>query len=311
MKKPKIFPTIGLLIFIFIVLPYLYSRIVSHWNAVEIHSFNTGHSAIFNKTLTIGTYNIAHGRGAKLGARNWQGGSKQERIQRLKNIGEFLSKNNLDIVVLNEVDFSATWSYHLNQADIIAKSGGYPYVATQRSLDMYTPIAELRLGNAILSRYPIDAIELKRFKPRSVLENIVAGNHDSLLATVSLSDKKKIKVWGVHLEFRDEMTRLKAAKTILAEQKISNDEIILAGDFNSQPATREGQYSAITNLMNSGYYRYYPPRKSPSTLTFPTEKPNSTLDWIFVPKSYQILSAQVLKAGYSDHLSVSARLRLP
>lgn len=314
MKKRKMLYILGILLVV-VMLPYLYSRIVSGWNAVEIHHIKLDQLAKYypqyNKRLNVGTYNIAHGRGARLGARNWQGGSEQARIQRLENIGKVLSQNNLDIVVLNEVDFAATWSHNLNQADIIARAGGYPYVATQRSVDVYTPVAQLRIGNAIISRYPIDSVELKRFKPRSVFENIVAGNHDSLLATISLSDKKRIKIWGVHLEFRDEATRIKAAYTILKEQQATNSEIIVAGDFNSQPASGKGRESAITQLMSSGFYHYYPPRKDPATLTFPTEKPDRALDWIFVPKSYRVMSGQVLNAGYSDHLPVATSLLIP
>jgi len=312
LKRPsKILRKLWLLIFIVIVLPYVYSRIMSNQNAVEIHQLELTHPIQYNQKLSIATYNIAHGRGAKLGERNWKGGNKQQRVHRLENIGKYLSKNNLDIVVLNEVDFSATWSYNINQADVIAQAGGYPYVATQRNIDIYTPVAQLRSGNAIISRYPISSAELRRFKARSTVENMVAGNHDSLIATIALNNKKKIKVWGVHLEFRDEMTRLKAAEIILEEQQKNNDAIILAGDFNSQPVAHEGRYSAISKLMNSGYYQSYPASKSATTLTFPTEKPDRTLDWIFVPKQYQIFSGHVLKAKYSDHLPIAVQVKLP
>lgn len=302
---------IGVLIFIIIAFPYAYFRITADWNAVDIYQLAPNYPIQFKQKLSIGSYNIAHGRGAKLGARNWQGGDKQQRRHRLENIGKLLSENNLDIVVLNEVDFSATWSHNINQAEVIAKAGNYPYIATQRNIDIYTPVAQLRFGNAILSRYPIDTADLKRFVPKSRLESLFAGNHDSLLATISLNNKQKIKLWAVHLEFRDEKTRIKAVEAMLEEQRQLNDEIILAGDFNSEPALKLDEQTAITQLIDSSYYKYFPVEKSSDTFTFPTEHPKETIDWIFIPKKYQLLSGAILKADFSDHLPISIELRIP
>lgn len=311
-KNPsKILHKIWLLIFIVIVLPYAYSRIASDQNAVDIHQLRLNDPIQFNQKLSIGTYNIAHGRGAKLGARNWQGGDKRQRLQRLENIGKLLSKNDLDIVVLNEVDFSATWSHNINQAEVIARAGSYPYIATQRNIDIYTPVAQLRFGNAILSRYPIDTANLKRFVPRSRLESLFVGNHDSLLAKISLNKKRQIKLWAIHLEFRDEDTRIKAVETMLKEQNESSDGIILVGDFNSEPALNRGKQTAISRLINTSYYKYFPLEKSSETPTFPTEGPTETIDWIFIPKKYQIFSGKILKANFSDHLPVSVQLMIP
>lgn len=84
-------------------------------------------------TLRIGAYNIAHGRGTADG--NWSGGDENERRGRLNAIAELITAADLDVVVLNEVDFAATWSYHVNQAAWIAEATEFPYWVEQRNLD--------------------------------------------------------------------------------------------------------------------------------------------------------------------------------
>lgn len=309
MKFKKILKNLTFVFFLSLIVSYLFFRFTADWNAVEIKRLDIASTSRFNHQLRVGTYNIAHGRGFKLGARNWQGGNKQQRLNRLENIGRLLSENNLDIVVLNEVDFSAAWSHNVNQAEVIARVGKYPYIATQRNIDIYTPIAQLRFGNAILSRYPIDSVWLKRFEPQSKFESLLAGNHDSLLASISLNHHKKIKLWAVHLEFRDEKIRLKAAEKMLKEQ--SADNIILAGDFNSEPALGLDSKTAISELINAANYKYFPLKKSKDVATFPTENPKETIDWIFIPNRYQLVSGEVVKANFSDHLPVFAQLSIP
>ena len=298
-----------LIIVIIALIDYGYHRITADRHAIVVQHLDINHPVQFNHTLRLATYNIAHGRGYKLHQRNWKGGNKQQKIKRLQSIGKLLSQQGADIVVLNEVDIAAFWTHHINQAEVIAKAGGYPYIATQKDLDIVIPFAKLQIGNAILSRYPIESVQLKRFPPHSRTEALLAGNHDSMIATLRLNQQKKLKLWAVHLEYREEKTRLKAAKLIAQEQKISKDDMIIAGDFNSQPSKSAQHKTAITELMHTGYYQYFPKSKSQATLTFPSEHPNEALDWILFPKRMELMQGKVLSARYSDHLSVFVALR--
>ena len=132
-KTAKLFVFL-LVILGFIAIWFIINRTASPWNRVKLielknlpnesltHVKKTG-------TLQIGCYNIAHGRGGALGTNNWKGGNHATKLERLKKIGQLLEDANLDIVVLNEVDFSSFWSGHVDQATILAKEAGncFPY----------------------------------------------------------------------------------------------------------------------------------------------------------------------------------------
>ena len=101
---------------------YAVVRIASPWNAVRVRANPAAASKTdseFPHQLRIGAFNIAHGRGS--GDDNWNGESRRQREQRLRDIASFLKDANLDIVVLNEVDFDSSWSHRVNQAEFIAK----------------------------------------------------------------------------------------------------------------------------------------------------------------------------------------------
>ena len=99
----------------------------------------------------IGTFNIAHGRG--LAESNWRGSSIRQRKQRLEAIAAVIQ--DLDIVVLNEVDFFAPWSWFVNQARCLRKTARFSFMATQHTCR----VPFLRYGNVTLSRFPLTDCE--------------------------------------------------------------------------------------------------------------------------------------------------------
>ena len=116
---------------------YAQSRLLANRRALAIE--RTGlYSADARPTdgLTIGTYNIAHGRGGRFGASNWTGTSRQQLTEHLHRIADQMAAAQPDIMILNEADLEATWSRRLHQPRIIAQRAGSPYLATQRNMDV-------------------------------------------------------------------------------------------------------------------------------------------------------------------------------
>ena len=143
---------------------YAGNRIISPRNAIQISGLNVDHGDRLGQSMSelrIGTFNIAHGRGTA--SSNWQGGDEAERLARLREIAQLVQERQLDVLVLNEVDFSAAWSSHLNQAEFIASAAGFPYRVEQRNIDAATPLFSFRFGNAVLSKYPIIEVSLIEF----------------------------------------------------------------------------------------------------------------------------------------------------
>ena len=248
-----------------------------------------------------------------------------------------------DVVALQEVDFDAQRSHHVNQSAAIAQALNRMAYAVAINWDKnYVPFpywppsahfGKILSGQAILSRYVIED------NTRTVLQK-VAGNNalynafylDRLLqiATINL-DGKRLIVMSTHLEAFDEETRVAQTQYIkaTAERYAQTNPVLLVGDFNSalnRPSftattgkTYEEKQFSIKELLASKQLASavpqsaWPNAESTQNSTFPSDKPEYKLDYIFyTPSTIEIIETQVLSdAGEaSDHLPLMARFRL-
>ena len=282
---------------------YAYGRVGAISDNIAIERNDNYASSTFSGTVRVATYNIAHGRGPKLGESNWSG-NKEEKKSRLVEIGKYLKNENFDLVVLNEVDFSASWSGNLDQARIIAEAGEFPYFVRQINYDLFLPGFSLQFGNALLSRFPIKNAKREKLPALRPVEHWFYGNHDALRADIALGPID-ISIWGLHLEVRDEQARIQAVEHILKNIK---EQTILVGDLNSRPSSKNRQ-TAYDMLLASNRFDSFPRARSKKN-TFPTERPERVLDWILFPNNWMMAKGNVWQVDYSDHLPVSAELEI-
>lgn len=262
--------------------------------------------------VRILTYNIAHGRGA--GSDNFAGGDAAARKARLLEIGALLRSMDPDVVVLNEVDFDAVWSYRQNQAEILADAAELPYRAEQANLDFGIPLLRFRFGNAILSRHPLEDCELLDYHPLSELERVVVGHKKGLVCTVKA--RRPFRLVAVHLEHRDEGLRYEQASQILAATQDATLPVVLAGDFNSTltgfPGAQRTRYdgkTAMDHLMETARFLTRPTTvPSAEELTFSSTARRVVIDWILIPKSWMFRKYRVIDSELSDHLPVLAEV---
>jgi len=212
-----------LLVLAVLIGPYLFSRMLSPWRRVRVFSDNVEAVGHEGATLRVVCYNIAHGRGAT--DDNWEEFGEEKAAQ-VTEIGKFLKETDADIVVLNEVDFCAVWSGHRNQAEAIARESGFPYRAEQRNLDFRLIYGSCKFGNAVLSRYPIVDAEVVNYPAQSSWEDWLAGSKRGVVCTIRLSPGRQIRVVAVHLEHRDETTRVASANMILDAVRSSEIPLI-------------------------------------------------------------------------------------
>lgn len=312
---------IFLLVLLYVVVSFAILRGTASSRAVTLHTADEAPSApqVAPDSLRLCAYNIAHGRGKGLNASNFEGGTLEEKRARLQAIGDTLRELQLDIVVLNEVDFHSVWSYGLDQADIIAEAGGFPYVVKQRNLD--TGVFLVRrycFGNVVLSRFPVTEAEIVRFPPLSHFENVFAGNHDGVLTSIQIGENESISVLGVHLEVRSEDVRVQAASQIVELQRDLTQPLIAMGDFNStlpgfpdSKSSSTGQ-NALEVLDSFGNFSRRPirGRASHETFTYPTTGPRRIIDWILPDHSWTFMQYKALQnIDYSDHVPVIASIR--
>ena len=269
----------------------------------------------FRGRLRIATYNIAHGRGTA--DSNWTGESREVRLERLRQIAALLKEQNLDVVIVNEVDFDTIWSGDVNQAQFLAREAGFGFVAEQRNLDASIPFVSLRIGNALLSRYPITEATLVDFEGHTAWETVLAGKKRGLLCKVRLGTSRTVRFLATHLEHRGRRTRIASARKIEAVRAADPLPLVVAGDLNSSlanlPAARgdpRGQ-TALSVLLAGGGFRTLPdatPRAE--GLTFSTLKPRSVIDWILVPVNWRIVSRTVIDTKLSDHRPVVMEVQI-
>lgn len=270
-------------------------------------------------SLRVLTYNIAHGRGPALGAANTDGGDAAAKRERLIRIGQEIRALGADLVFLQEVDFNTWWSGNIDQAAVIAEAAGLDYVVRQRNFDTGLHLfRRLDFGNALLSRLPVAETARLRMPPYSELELLFAGNHDTLMAKIDLSDSEQIIVLGLHLDYRSEDVRVEAAEAVIRFQRQHGEPMIILGDLNSTPPgmpdsrTSVLGQNAVELLESFGGFQRRPVRGQATHLhfTFPSVAPRRTIDWIMPDRNWRIQEYRVLHhMQESDHLPVLGTLR--
>ena len=198
-----------------VLVPYAFSRAASPWRSISVQATSDAFDVqprVSEKTLRVVCYNIAHGRG--LAESNWDGGSAQDRIARLDQIADLLREINADIVVLNEVDFAASWSNSVNQAEYIARRAGYPEHIEQRNLDFRVLTWQWRFGNAVLSKLPIHRADVLDLPGYSTWETLLAGKKRGIRCEIEV-DSQVIQLIAAHFSHRSEDLRVRSAQEVL------------------------------------------------------------------------------------------------
>ena len=221
-----------LLVLLIVFGPYLLSRCMAPANRLVIRESASTENAEIPNRLRIACYNIAHGRG--LVESNWDGVDPSTRIQRLDQIADLLSEINADVVVLNEVDFDASWSNHVNQAEYLAKQCGYSFWVEERNLDFRVVHRTWRFGNAILSKLPLSNAQLIDLPSYGELETLLAGKKRAFGVDVSLGNHD-VHLVAAHLSHRSEDIRERSAQAIVDHVRQKGLPTVVAGDMNSSP----------------------------------------------------------------------------
>ncbi|MEM9419423.1 MAG: endonuclease/exonuclease/phosphatase family protein [Planctomycetota bacterium] len=317
-RRFKIFRRIlGALLVVLAVIfgPYVISRALSPFRVVSSYEVTPSFDATPSEPtapLRVACYNIAHGRG--LAPDNWSGGTPNERIQRLTDIAELLKTLDADVVVLNEVDFDASWSNHINQAEFLAEAAGYPYVAEQRNLDFRMLWRTWKFGNAVLSRHPITHYDVINSPGFSNTETLLAGKKRGLACTIDWYGQG-IRILASHLSHRSESLRSRSTDLLIAQPDLPT---IIAGDLNSTPTgfprstTSEDHGNAIDKIDASGLFARRPvdPPTDPAELTFHAENPINVIDWIMITHEFAFQDYRVIDSLLSDHRPIVADLTL-
>lgn len=298
--------------------------------------------AVDTSTVVVMTYNIAWGFGP--GSDGSRGGleTPAKMTANLQAIIDGIKAVDPDILLIQEIDFGAGRSHHVDQMKAIAEGARFRYAAAGSAWEHnYLPFpywppknhwGRMRSGGAILSHHPI---------VRCRLETLVKPAEQPwwyrlmyIFRYVQRCDVKVgsevVAVYNAHLEaFSQSNRELHAGRLVEIFQKEMQPNLIFGGDLNTVPPeskTLRGFADEAMDFSNDptlakirgveGLSDTVPPdvfnADQGRFLTFPGDAPSRKLDYIFVGTAFESTKVWVPDGlgDASDHLPVVAKLRL-
>jgi len=207
-----------------------------------------------------------------------------------------------DLFLLQEV---AHGNSNSSVAEETARRLGYFVIFEPAAPDVYDQ------GLALVSRYPITDIEIKRLKACDLR---FRGRSRFAVAASLETPWGGLRVWNAHLDTRiNAAERLEQIQPVIDEASRHTGPRLIGGDFNTNdlywlknvvPIPGGPSHGAvIRNAMSHRGFETLPGALN----TFPSF--HRHLDWIFV-RDLSFLSASVEPAPFSDHNAVWVQVRL-
>ncbi|MBQ4327924.1 MAG: endonuclease/exonuclease/phosphatase family protein [Clostridia bacterium] len=209
-----------------------------------------------------------------------------------------------DIVSLNEVRGIAnsgpadpTYTNQTEQLSLLTGMTGY-----------FAPAINIKgkglYGNALLTKFPIlRSVDIPVPSPRDRYYNIHRYEDRCLLKAELDVNGKTVTVLSCHMGLNDD-ERVSAVVTICSELEKILTPVILMGDFNMPPDnTILDPIRARLRDVSAGF-------ACEKCHTFPTDKPRTKIDYIFVSKDFEIINADIPGISSSDHLPHTGEIRL-
>jgi endonuclease/exonuclease/phosphatase family metal-dependent hydrolase len=220
------------------------------------------------------------------------------------------------VVVLNEVDFRATWSKDVDQVEYLARRAGMPYYVYGPKWDFNSLLLHFRCGNAVLSKHPISGRNARFEQPS--FWGWLAGDFTFMDLVLAIQGRRKINVLHSHLGGPpDRRNRQAQILTALGRQQLARGvPVIITGDLNADPpavnAARRGPLPAparrrpfrvLETILASRDFYLYKKLRQPGTpearSMFTSAK--STIDHIIISRDLRYRRCFVPRVDLSDH----------
>lgn len=198
----------------------------------------------------------------------------------------FVKREGIDVMCLCEVDNGSFRSGNVDQVELLSKLTGLKY----SHFFLAYSLGVLKLGNAIISRYPV--LSTEQFPMHGNLENRVLGK-----ATVYVG-KIPIDVFATHLS-RDADYRGAQIRYVSKIVSRAKHPAVIAGDFN---VANESELRPLLGMPQMAQALTFP--------TYPSWEPRSRLD-VVMAMGLPIKSRGAhIGEKFSDHLPVTAEVYL-
>lgn len=251
--------------------------------------------AASRSTLTVLTWNIAHGRGT---SPNQFGHPEAFYKSNLDAVARTLARESPDVVALQEADAPSAWSGSFDHVARIVEATGFPHVYHGLHFEAGVGPLAARYGTAILSRLPLRDTASSKLPDRSfhtkgfVRAEIEFEQRPLLLVSLHLnSDSKEVR--------RNQVDHLVEALSPL------NKPMIVMGDFNSRWEAEDDAVRLVTEKLR---LRAFEP-DSATQHTFRSGHPTRRIDWILISPELDFVEYGTVADRASDHLAVRATVR--
>ncbi|MDD4877741.1 MAG: hypothetical protein PHO02_01745 [Candidatus Nanoarchaeia archaeon] len=243
----------------------------------------------------------------------------------LDDFAEMFMREDADIVLLQEADKNAVWSYGIDFVPYLAQKAGMDYYAYgskydfvwwpyehQRANGQWIDTLYFDIGNGIISKYPILTAGNKPFGEQDFV-GWIAGEERYIDARISINGRQA-RFISTHFGAGEIESRL-----MIEEAKKAGMPLVFGGTLHLvTPAALEANPSlswcsanAMRILDDSGLFSIYMLGIDPLDRTYYTSDTQNlywTADYIIPTNDFAITDYHVIDAELSDHKPVSATL---
>jgi endonuclease/exonuclease/phosphatase family metal-dependent hydrolase len=233
------------------------------------------------KSLRVMTYNIHVGIG-------------MDKKLDLARIASVINNERPDLVALQEVDRGVERTQRVDQIKELALLTKLDF-AFANNLEYQGG----HYGVAVLSRFPILAIDHRRF------QHMREAERRGFVRIEVKTQGRTIHFVTTHLDYQHADNRLFEARQLLKALSDMQGPLIIAGDFNDEPSGETYKF------MTASFVDAWTASTTGATgdgLTYPADKPLKRIDFIFLRNGVGLKAhrAQVMPTLSSDHLPLVA-----
>lgn len=212
-----------------------------------------GHAA--EDRLVVLTYNIHHGEGT-------------DGVFDLPRLADVIRNSGADLVALQEVDVNTNRASGVDQAAELARLTGM-YYAFGRAI----PYSDGEYGDAVLSRWPMEAVERIPLPAQPDHEKRVAVAVDVRLP----NSKRLLRFVSTHFDHTSNPAdRVQQAEFLCAMLFPHDIPTLVLGDLNARPES----------LPLKVLEKWLMPASPFGPLTMPSSTPTRKIDWVLMSRAH-------------------------
>jgi endonuclease/exonuclease/phosphatase family metal-dependent hydrolase len=224
----------------------------------------------------------------------------EEIRQRITRIAAIIKREQPDLVFLSEAVKEAGWT-GVDQVAEIAELSEMHAWSFGENMNFGLPFYRVVSGNAILSRRPLELVANPSLAGRKPFY-ITANNRRILYCRQNIAGRA-VLLGSIHNDSWVRETNSKQMEEIL--EYVGAQPAILAGDFNALP-----DWPQLDLIKQSG--RFTGVTDGPPSFTGKdgAEMTMKQIDYIFVPKSWELVEHHVVEDDVSDHNAIVSTFRV-